>query len=368
MSAAVPTQQPPSAPRRHAALTERDATVLRVLTDPILFTQVVGWMRGIPFLLLDLAKTLPMDSWSSLHGDRALVARTAIQRDDRRVLRMLFEMHASVADEDHSIETLDVDNVLFWAIKIGRVEMLSWLIGTFSNCLDTSVKLLDVAIIRGDVDILELVHNRFHDQFDRDEVSSCALSLAPKAQQLVVAKWLHRHEYAACFSSYVVERVIEGGDVEMLQFLHENCSRNFPSHAMHIAALGGNFGAVQILNARPDPRTTRAMDAAAQNGHLEVVRFLHETRREACTAFAMDRAACNGFLDVVQFLHENRTEGCTKDALNGAARYGYLDVVKFLVEHRREGIMEEAMQRAESQGHVEVAAYLREKIEARQQL
>uniref|UniRef100_K3X3F7 Uncharacterized protein n=1 Tax=Globisporangium ultimum (strain ATCC 200006 / CBS 805.95 / DAOM BR144) TaxID=431595 RepID=K3X3F7_GLOUD len=342
--------------------------MLCVLTDAVLFTQIVGWMRGIPFLLLDLAKTLPPDSWSSLHGDRALVARTAIQRDDRRVLHLLFEVRASVADENHSINTLDVDNVFFWAVKVGQVETLAWLSAAFSHCLDANVKLLDVAIIRGDVEILELVHNRFHDQFDRAEVSSCALSLAPKAQQLAVAKWLHRHEYAACFSSYVVERVIEGGNVELLQFLHEHCPRNFPSHAMHLAALVGNFGAVQILNARPYPHTTRAMDAAAQNGHFEVVRFLHETRREACTVFAMDRAACNGFLDVVQFLHENRTEGCTKDALNGAARYGYLDVAKFLVENRREGVLDEALQRAESQGHVQVAAYLRETIEANQQL
>ena len=54
-----------------------------------------------------------------------------------------------------------------------------------------------------------------------------------------------------------------------------------------------------------------AMDYASQNGHLNVVKFLHENRNEGCTTCAMDYASENGHLDVVKFLHENRTEGCT---------------------------------------------------------
>jgi hypothetical protein len=40
---------------------------------------------------------------------------------------------------------------------------------------------------------------------------------------------------------------------------------------------------------------------------------------------AMNGAACNGHLDVVQFLHEHRKEGCTIIAMNYAARNGHLD-------------------------------------------
>jgi hypothetical protein len=43
------------------------------------------------------------------------------------------------------------------------------------------------------------------------------------------------------------------------------------------------------------------MDMAATSGHLDMVRFLHEHRGEGCTGKAMERAAMNGRLDVVRF-------------------------------------------------------------------
>ncbi len=66
--------------------------------------------------------------------------------------------------------------------------------------------------------------------------------------------------------------------------------------------------------------TTDAMDWAAEYGHLDVVRYLHEKRQEGCTTDAMDWAAGNGHLDVIKWLHENRHEGCTTKAMNWASR------------------------------------------------
>src|SRR6476620_4102468 len=69
---------------------------------------------------------------------------------------------------------------------------------------------------------------------------------------------------------------------------------------------------------------------AAENGHLDIVKFLHINRAEGCTKDAMDYAARKGHLDVVKFLHINRTEGCTEWAMNCAAKGGHLDIVKYL--------------------------------------
>ncbi len=46
------------------------------------------------------------------------------------------------------------------------------------------------------------------------------------------------------------------------------------------------------------------MDMASQNGHLDIVKFLHENRSEGCTTWAMDYASRFGYLEVVKFLHE----------------------------------------------------------------
>jgi hypothetical protein len=94
----------------------------------------------------------------------------------------------------------------------------------------------------------------------------------------------------------------------------------------------------------------RAMDYAARNGHLEIVKWLHtnyvgtghpeggmhENHTDGCTTYAMDWAAENGHLEIVIWLHENRTEGCTKYAMDMAASNGHLELVKFLNKNRAE--------------------------------
>lgn len=47
---------------------------------------------------------------------------------------------------------------------------------------------------------------------------------------------------------------------------------------------------------------------AAQNGQLDV---LKSGEAKKFSKNAMDLAAANGHLDVVKWLHENRKEGCT---------------------------------------------------------
>ncbi|CAM9826875.1 unnamed protein product [Laminaria digitata] len=66
------------------------------------------------------------------------------------------------------------------------------------------------------------------------------------------------------------------------------------------------------------------MNGAAYNGHLEVVKWLHENRTEGCTTSAMDVSAMHGHLEVVQWLAANRPEGCTTKAMDWAAMEGKL--------------------------------------------
>ncbi|RLN77598.1 hypothetical protein BBJ28_00000463 [Nothophytophthora sp. Chile5] len=149
-----------------------------------------------------------------------------------------------------------------------------------------------------------------------------------------------------------------------------------------------------------------AMNAAATNGHLEIVQYLHEvgtlikaenTRkrkreeiREAgepterlyprtvlltttappsamdekdgpwCTPAAMDGAAGNNHLDVVQWLHKNRTEGCSARAMDLAAGNGHLEMVKWLHNHRTEGCTTDAMDDAACGGHLVTVQWLHE--------
>lgn len=115
---------------------------------------------------------------------------------------------------------------------------------------------------------------------------------------------------------------------------------------------------------RTEWHPTEAMDDAAANGHLDVVKWLHIHRSEGCTTAAMDCAAANDHLDVVQWLHSNRPEGCTTKAMDGAAENGHLDVIKWLHSNRSEGCTAKAVEGALSNGHLRVAAWLQSHLPA----
>ncbi len=103
---------------------------------------------------------------------------------------------------------------------------------------------------------------------------------------------------------------------------------------------------------------TDAMDYAAGNGHLDLVKWLHKNRTDVCATNAMNYAALNGHLEVVKWLHKNRTEGCTTFAMNYASFNGYLDVVKWLHENRSEGRITSAIDYAVRNGHPDVIKWL----------
>ena len=94
----------------------------------------------------------------------------------------------------------------------------------------------------------------------------------------------------------------------------------------------------------PPSYTCRAMNDAAQNGHLHVLKYLHERLgRENCLCShkAMDRAAGNGHHNCVQWLHQNRDEGCSPRAIENALQNGHIDMVQWLNKYRPEACYRE---------------------------
>ncbi|RHY42140.1 hypothetical protein DYB30_004738 [Aphanomyces astaci] len=82
---------------------------------------------------------------------------------------------------------------------------------------------------------------------------------------------------------------------------------------------------------QPSMITPATMDAAAEDGRLDIVQYLHAHHNGVgCTTDAIDFAAGEGHLEVVKFLRQNRSEGCTEQAMNFAAAGGFLDVVEYL--------------------------------------
>ncbi|RLN83426.1 hypothetical protein BBJ28_00012905 [Nothophytophthora sp. Chile5] len=149
------------------------------------------------------------------------------------------------------------------------------------------------------------------------------------------------------------------GYLDILQWLHSELGAKLTERAMREAAQNGQLNIVQWLHANHcEHIDASAMDNAASCGHLEIVRWLHDNRNEECTRRAMIWAASNGHLEVVQWLHPRLTEGCTTSVMNLAARNNQKDVVQWLHEHRSEGCTSAAMDEAAEAGHLEMIQWL----------
>jgi hypothetical protein len=53
--------------------------------------------------------------------------------------------------------------------------------------------------------------------------------------------------------------------------------------------------------------------------------------QDGCSTDAMNYAAWNGHLEVVKWLHANRSDGCSEDAVDYAAGYGHLETLKCFI-------------------------------------
>ncbi|RQM11056.1 hypothetical protein B5M09_006013 [Aphanomyces astaci] len=136
------------------------------------------------------------------------------------------------------------------------------------------------------------------------------------------------------------------------------CLHLVSAPVMDQAAAMGHLPALMLLHTLGVDCSSRAMNLAAKEGHLDVVTFLHAHRSEGATTSAMNWAAEYGHFEVVQFLHRHRTEGCTKGAMTRAAKAGHLNIVEFLHFHRNEGGYRDMLHGAVAAGHVHVVDFL----------
>lgn len=85
------------------------------------------------------------------------------------------------------------------------------------------------------------------------------------------------------------------------------------------------------------------MDLACALDQFEIAAYLHFYRREGCTPNAMDEAAKNGHMRIVRFLHLVGWAGTVK-AVDNAALAGHFPIVQYLCFYRSEGFTHNAFE------------------------
>ena len=142
----------------------------------------------------------------------------------------------------------------------------------------------------------------------------------------------------------------------------------YTSLSMDWAAENGDLEVIKFLCKNTKAHTAFALGIAASRGHLRVLKWLHKNKAGGNIEYAVPRACIHGKLEVVKYLHNANTGGFTKFSMYNAAARGHLDVVKFLHENRKEGCNNGALRVAMRNGHTQVARWLhKNRIEFRDQ-
>ncbi|EGG18575.1 hypothetical protein DFA_04069 [Cavenderia fasciculata] len=208
----------------------------------------------------------------------------------------------------------------------------------------------------GHLSTLELLKQYPQATCDRHIIDSIA-DTGPILPNLdVIIKYLHFNRSDAGCTYKAMNDAAYNGHLDIIKFLHENRSEGCSINAINYAAFSGHFSVVEWLHFnRSEGCTVSAMDNAARNGHFKIVQFLHDHRTEGCSTDAMDTSAT---LEITQFLHIHRSEGCTHKAMDISSERGLLNIVEWLHYNRSEGCTHRAMDMAISNGHFDIIKFL----------
>ena len=137
-------------------------------------------------------------------------------------------------------------------------------------------------------------------------------------------------------------RASENGHLEVVRYLHEvgvelNARNDEP---LCRACERGHLHVVQYLQrngVRLSARDNEPLSRACEGGHLDVVRYLHQNgvRLNARNNEAICRACDGGCVEIVRYLHQNGTDLNVRnnEPLLRACAAGHLDVVRYLHEN-----------------------------------
>ena len=157
-----------------------------------------------------------------------------------------------------------------------------------------------------------------------------------------------------CFCSEVART----NKLELLKWAREEKECKWDGRTIEVVAFKGNLEMVKYCVANECPMNERACAFAADGGHLEVLKYLHEEAKapwEWCTATCADE---KGHLHILEYLVERKYDKFDEWACMYVAEKGHLDCLKYLHETAKAPWDYRAVRRAHKNKHPECVQYL----------
>ena len=159
----------------------------------------------------------------------------------------------------------------------------------------------------------------------REMSSILTLEVAWENRSLKWPSWW-REERDFCYE------VAQTNKLELLKWAREEKKCEWDEGTINAAARQGNLKMVKYCVANECPIGAFACAFAAQNGHLEVLKYLHEEAEAASDLRTATWAAENGHLHILEYLFERKYDKFNMHTCWFAANNGHLDCLKYLHE------------------------------------
>jgi hypothetical protein len=193
--------------------------------------------------------------------------------------------------------------------------------------------------------------------FKIEEMSSIStLEVAWENKSLWTIAW---REATFCRDeSWFCYRVAQTNKLELLKWAREEKKCKWDGWTIHTAAEQGNLEMGKYCVANECPINAEACACAAQNGHLEVLKYLREEVKAPWNLGTAIRAAHNGHLHILEYLVERKFDKYDEWACEYAAKFGHLDCLKHLHETAKAPWDSHAVRKAHEKNHPECVQYL----------
>jgi len=153
-------------------------------------------------------------------------------------------------------------------------------------------------------------------------------------------------------------QVARTNKLELLKWAREEKKCEWDELTITAAALQGNLEMVKYCVANECPMYVSACAYAASNGHLEVLKYLHEEVKAPWDSLTANCAASSGHLHILEYLVERKYNKYNELTCADAAKFGHLDCLKYLHETAKAPWNSEAVREAHENKQPECLQYL----------
>jgi len=161
-----------------------------------------------------------------------------------------------------------------------------------------------------------------------------------------------------CGETYFCYRVAATNKLELLKWAREEKECRWHECTINAAVLQGNLEIVKYCIANECPICTYTCAFAANDGHLECLKYLREEAKAPWDWRSAAWAAKNGHLHILEYLVERKYDKYDEDVCVFAAVYGHFDCLKYLHETAKAPWDEKAVREAHENNHTDCVQYL----------